>query len=144
MKVRVVAAAWFCLTMALPSFAFQEMPKAHNAAEAAYYDYVSAWKSKDLSRLDKVIAKDYMTLNGQKKVSTKASEIEEAKTSPAYGTMRVDEIHSLVVGDTAVISALLTVAGTSEGEPYKVQVRDLATFLRRNGNWQLIADQSAS
>jgi ketosteroid isomerase-like protein len=58
--------------------------------------------------------------------------------------MQVDEIHSLVVGDAAVISALLTVAGTDGGKAYKVQVRDLATFLKRDGRWQLVADQSAN
>jgi ketosteroid isomerase-like protein len=144
MKLRVAAAILSHLTLTLPLFAFQAALKAANPAEAAYLSYVAAWKSKDLTLLDKVIARDYMTLNGQKKVSTKSDEIEEAKTSPAYDTMRVDEIHSLVVGDTAVISALLTVAGISEGKPYTVQVRDLATFLRRNGSWQLVADQSAS
>lgn len=94
--------------------------------------------------LDAVIAEEYMTLNGEKKVAHKSNEMAEAKTSPAYDVMQVDEIHSLIVGDTAVISALLTVAGTDGGKAYKVQVRDLATFIKRAGHWQLIADQSAS
>lgn len=126
------------------STVFGEAIRPSNEAEKAYLQYVAAWKAKDLSTLDAVIASDYMTLNGEKKVAHKSNEMEEAKNSPAYDVMQVDEIHSVVVGDTAVISALLTVAGTDGGKSYKVQVRDLATFVKRNGRWQLLADQSAS
>ena len=115
-----------------------------NGAERAYLDYVAAWKAKNLPALVSVIADDYMTLNGEKKVSHKSDELEEARSSPAYDVMQVDEIHSVVVKDTAVISTLLTVSGTAGGKAYRVQVRDLATFVQRNGQWQLLADQSAS
>ena len=124
---------------------FAQAPIApHNGAERAYMDYVAAWKAEDLPALEAVIADDYMTLNGEKKVSHKADELQEAKSSPAYDSMHVDDIHSVVVNDTAVVSSLLTVAGTASGKAYHVQVRDLATFVRRNGHWQLLADQSAS
>ena len=116
----------------------------NNSAERAYLDYVAAWKAKDLPALEAVIADDYMTLNGDKKISHKSDELQEAKSSPAYDTMHVDDIHSVVVNDTAVVSSLLTVAGTASGKAYRVQVRDLATFVRRNGHWQLLADQSAT
>ena len=115
-----------------------------NDAERAYLSYVAAWKAKDIPALSLVIADDYMTLNGEKKLAHKANELDEAKSGPSYDIMQVDEIHSTLVDNTAVISALLTVAGTADGKAYRVQVRDLATFLKRHGHWQLIADQSAS
>ena len=136
--VIIVLAGW------ASTYSFASPSQAGNGAESAYFQYVAAWKAKNLPALDAVIADDYMTLNGQKKVSHKSDEIEEAKTSPAYDEMQIDEIHSLVVGNTAVVSSLLTVAGSDGGKAYKVQVRDLATFLKRNGHWQLIADQSAN
>lgn len=144
MRSITFSASVLLLALCATTASFAEPVKASNGAEEAYMRYVAAWKAKDLHALDAIIAKDYMTLNGEKKIAHKSNEMEEAKSSPAYDVMQVDEIHSLVVGDAAVISALLTVAGTDGGKAYKVQVRDLATFLKRDGHWQLVADQSAN
>lgn len=137
-------AAGLLLAGCIFTFPHTSSAQSGNGAESAYRQYIAAWKGKDIPALDALIADDYMTLNGQKKVAHKRDELDEARASPAYEAMEVNEIHSLLIGNTAVVSALLTVAGSEGGKPYKVQVRDLATFLNRGGRWQIIADQSAN
>jgi ketosteroid isomerase-like protein len=106
--------------------------------------YVSAWKAKDIPSLDRLIADDYMTLNGESKLANKQSELAEAKDDPPYDRMDVLEIHSLIRGNTAVVTGILQADGKSAGgKPFSAKARFLATLLKRNGQWQLVADQSS-
>ena len=116
----------------------------HNEPEKAFLAYVDATRTKNLAMLDRLIADDYMTLNGNNRVADKQSELEETKENPRFNTMQVDEIHSRIVKGTAVISAIITAAYTSSaGKPVQARVRVLATLLKRHGQWQIIADESA-
>ncbi len=116
---------------------------AHNEPETAYLQYVAAWKAKDFATLNRVIADDYSTLNGEGKLANKAAELAEAKSDEPYSQMEVVELHSHLIGTTAVLSGVLTVAGTSSGKPYTARARFLATLIQRNGKWQIVADESA-
>lgn len=58
--------------------------------------------------------------------------------------MQVDEIHSLIVHNTAVISGIVSAAFTDKtGKQVSVRVRVLATLLRRHGRWQIVAEESS-
>jgi len=133
------------LFAAFASFnAYASSAEPQNDAEAVYTKYIVAWKEKDLSALDALIASDYMTVNGDNKVASKAMELDEAKTSPTFNRMDIDEIHSVVVANAAVVSGIITYSGTSSaGKSFSGRVRFIGTLVKRHGHWQLLADQSA-
>jgi len=110
----------------------------------AYRNYVAAWKAKDITTLQKLIADDYMTLDPAGKVSTKDQEIASAKSDPTYDEMVVDDIHTRLLEATAIVCGRLLAKGRGgDGKPFSVRVRFLAVLVKRSGQWQLIADQSA-
>jgi ketosteroid isomerase-like protein len=105
---------------------------------------VEAWKSKDLTGLQHVIADDYMALNSENKVSSKENEIATAKSDPVWNQMTVDEIHTHIVGKTAVASGLISAQGQrADGSAFNAKARFLAVLVKRDGRWQLLATESA-
>ncbi len=127
----------------LAGLAYASEPQ-HNEPEKVFLAYVDATRTKDLAALDRFIADDYLAINGQNKLATKAFELEEAKEAPVFNEMQVEEIHSLVVKNTAVITGIIGAAFTnSAGKPVQVRVRVLGTLLKRHGKWQIVADESA-
>ncbi len=117
---------------------------AANDAEATYLRYLEASKNKDTGALSALIADDYSTLNGRGKLTTKADEISEVKSGPAFDSLTVTQLHSHIVGDTAVISCSLAITAHQNGSDLNVNARELAVLLKRNGRWQLVADESAT
>jgi len=58
--------------------------------------------------------------------------------------MTVDEIHARVFGNAAITSGVISAMGkTGEGKTVDAKVRFLAALVKRNGNWPLVATQSA-
>ena len=140
--VRFPLAFWILSLTA--SSAFASAPEPHNGAEAAFLAYVDATRTRNLEALNELIANDSMTINGQLEVATKQSELAETKNNPAFNRMEVNELHSLLVKNTAVMSGVISVAYTNKaGEPVETRVRVLATLLKRHGRWQIVADESA-
>ena len=124
--------------------AWSQASTGNNDPEKTFAAYVEATRTKDIPVLTKVIADDYMTINGDNKLATKKSEIEEAKQNPSFDKMQLDEVHSLVIGGTAVVSGIISAAYTNRaGKPIEAKVRVLATLLKRRGVWQIVADESA-
>ncbi len=124
--------------------AVAEPVQAHNEPEQVYLRYVDATRTGNLSALETCIANDYQTINGQNNLATKKDGLAEAKENPAFNTMQVDEIYSLIVHNTAVISGVVSAAFTNKaGKQVSVRVRVLATLLHRHGQWQIVADESS-
>ena len=116
-----------------------------DSVKEAYKAYVQAWKTKDLSALQKLIADDYMAVNSQGEMSTKEIELGFAKTDRAYDEMAVDDIHSRVWGNTAIVTGLISAQGKStDGQAFAARVRFLAALVKRHGAWQLVATESAA
>ena len=110
----------------------------------AYREYVRAWKTKDLAALQRLLADDYMALNGEGEVSTKENEIATAKTDLLWDAMTVDEIHARVFRKRRDhFRSHFRGGKTGEGKTVDAKVRFLAALVKRNGNWQLVATQSA-
>lgn len=114
------------------------------AVQEAYRAYIQAWKTRDIGALRRIIADDYMAVNFENKVSSKEIEIATAKSDPVWNEMMVDEIHTHVVGGTAVASGLISAQGQrADGNVFNAKARFLAVLVKRDGRWQLLATESA-
>lgn len=114
-------------------------------AQQAYRTYVKAWKLKDLAALRNLISDDYMAVNFEGKVSDKENEISTAKSDPEWLAMTVDGIHTRIFENTAIASGFISAEGKRrDGDVFKAKVRFLATLIKRNGVWQLVATQSTA
>jgi ketosteroid isomerase-like protein len=141
-RLAVVAFVLSYLGQASPVLA--QDSKEDESVKQAYRAYVDAWKNKDIPRLHKLIADDYMSMNSENKVDSKEGELATAKADPAWKQMTVDEIHTRIVGKTAVASGLLSAQGQRpDNSDFSVKVRFLAVLVKRDGRWQVLATESA-
>lgn len=123
----------------------EKSSKDDEAAQQAFKAYVEAWKNKDIASLQRLIADDYMALNSENKVSSKEIELATAKADPIWNQMTVDEIHTHIIGNTAVASGLISAEGKRpDGTVFNAKARFLAMLVKRAGKWQLLATESAS
>jgi len=79
----------YLVCMIIAVTAFGETVSPQNDAEATYVNYVSAWRAKDLPSLKKLIASDYMTLNGDNIIANKEVGLAEAKNDPSFDQWRL-------------------------------------------------------
>ena len=148
MKTRVFRLAVLLLIVAL-TYAFAASAQSRNEDESAVQDayraYVQAWKTKDLTALEKLISPDYMAVNFEGKLSTRENELATAKSDNEWEAMAVDEIHARIWGDTAVASGSISAQGKKpDGSSFNARVRFLAMLVKQDGRWQLVATQSSS
>ncbi|HET9857000.1 MAG TPA: DUF4440 domain-containing protein [Chthoniobacterales bacterium] len=62
---------------------------------------------------------------------------------PGYsGAIKIDNVISRIIGDTAVLSYDANETETIFGQNMKARYHVTDTWLRRNGNWQIIASQA--
>ena len=147
---RIILATILCILAAglFSSGPFASSTNADNdndEAQQAYRAYVKAWKLKDLAALRNLISDDYMAVNFEGKVSDKQNEIGTAKADPEWLAMTVDEIHTRIFGNTAIASGFISAEGKRrDGDVFKAKGRFLATLIKRNGVWQLVATQSTA
>jgi hypothetical protein len=58
------------------------------------------------------------------------------------GVIKIDNVQSRIIGDTAVLSYDLNETETIFGQNVRARYHTTDTWLRRNGNWQIIATQA--
>jgi hypothetical protein len=58
------------------------------------------------------------------------------------GTIKVENVHSRIIGNTAILSYDADESETIFGQNLKARYHITDTWLQRNGNWQIIASQA--
>lgn len=106
-----------------------EMAKASIRGDVAFFDNVLA---------DEVI---YTTINGE--VKNKAEVLDDyRKHTITFHSHVFDDIRVRLYGDMAIVTNRATAVSTYQGKPRRSVTRNTRTFIRREGNWQVVAFQS--
>ncbi len=114
------------------------------AVAALDTEYQAAVKSNDAAAMDRILADDFVLVTGRGKVYTKADLLEEArKKSTAYEKQDELEQKVRVWGDTAVVTALLWIKGTSDGKPIDRKLWFSDTYVRTPKGWKYAFGQAS-
>ena len=116
------------------------------AVAALDTQYQAAVAKNDAAVMDRILANDFVLVTGRGKVFTKADLLGEArKASTVYekqeelpGTQKVR-----VWGDTAVVTALLWIKGTSDGKPLERKLWFSDTYVRTKSGWRYVFGQAS-
>jgi len=104
-------------------------------------------KANDASAMDRILAEDFVLVNGRGKVSTKADLIKAAREKRTTYERQEEEEGSQKVrvwGDTAVVTALLNIKGTESGIPVDYQLWFSDTYVRvPGGGWRYVFGQAS-
>lgn len=99
----------------------------------------------DVEANDRLLADNWININPDGSVTTKARLMELLKTSP-FKIMSIenDEVTVRVYGEAAVVTGRSTSkrAGQSAGEIVTRQVRFTRVYAKRDGRWQVVSAQN--
>jgi ketosteroid isomerase-like protein len=102
-----------------------------------------AIEQKDLAALDRLRADDYTFVNPYGQQQTKADRLRLLQSGELkVEAISYDQIATRIYGDTAVVVARSTVHGSRVQDDISSQRRVTSVFVRRNGHWQVVAQQS--
>jgi len=97
---------------------------------------------KDRAALERLLADDYLYTHSNGSVLNKAQEIAESMSSDVQWTdSKFADLKVRIFGDVAVLTGRQTIRGAAKGYvPGPRRITDI--FVKRNGRWQHVGDQS--
>ena len=112
------------------------------ASERAWSE---AFLRHDLQVISRLLADDFVGIDGRGVVSDKASELEEAKppspgtTDPILVGEQLSDIRVRIYGDAAVLTAINTARFSSQRGDSTVRYRRTTVWVRREDRWQCVS-----
>ncbi len=136
----------FSLVLAAAILASPAVPSREDQVVAAERAWSDAYLRHDLSALSRLLADDFVGIDGRGMVSDKAAEIEEARP-PQPGTSALvaealSDVRVRLYGDTAILTAINTARfSPSPGETAEstIRYRRTTVWVWREGRWQCVS-----
>ncbi len=133
---------------ALLSFALNSTPATRGddqkAVAALDTQYQAAVKANDASTMDRILADDFILVEGDGTTVTKADLLKEAKSGRIiYEHQDGSEQTVRLWGDTAVVTAKLWGKGTDDGKPFQWVLWYSDTYVRGPNGWRYVFGQAS-
>jgi ketosteroid isomerase-like protein len=130
--------------VAASSLVAQTPSDAVRAVGALDTEYQAAVKANDAATMDRILADDFVLVTGRGKTFNKADLLQEAKSkSTVYEKQDELEQKVRVWGDTAVVTALLWIKGTSDGNSVERKLWFSDTYVRTPKGWKYVLGQAS-
>jgi len=106
-------------------------------------EIVDAVATGDRRPFEKYFAADSMIFDEKGRSMDKKAFVEDQSPLPAgySGSIKLVKSQSRILGDTAVLSCDLDETETIFGQELKARYHETDTWVRRNGEWQIVAEQ---
>jgi ketosteroid isomerase-like protein len=128
------------------SLSIQSASREDDAATVAALDteYQAAVKRNDAATMDRILADDFVLITGRGQMFTKADLLRDARNKTSVYEQQ-DEIEQKVRvwGDTAVVTALLWIKGTSGDKPFERKLWFSDTYVRTPKGWRYVLGQAS-
>ena len=130
----------------LPSRASTRHPQVASEIEALERAWSAAFLKHDTATIARILADDYVGIDGRGVVSDKSDEIDEAKR-PATGappggyivlSEDLSDVRVRLYGDAAVLNATNTARIEDQGEKTTVRYRRTTVYVKRKGKRQCV------
>jgi ketosteroid isomerase-like protein len=131
----------FVLTFFASSlFVFAQGGDPENAVVQTERELCTAYLRSDADAIARGVMEDYTLTNSTGKITTRASDIEEAKKNdPKYEVFENYDMKVRVHGDTAIVTGRTHTKGISGGKPFDSEFQFTDTFVKDGGRWRLLA-----
>ena len=116
------------------------------AVAALDTEFQAAVKRHDAATIDRIQHPDMVLVLGDGRVVTKADHVQAARKKTIRYEIQDEEPGTQtvrVLGDTAVVTALLRLKGTSEGQPFDRRVWFSDTYVRTPEGWKYFFGQAS-
>ncbi len=107
-------------------------------------EYQAAVKANDAATMDRILADDFVLVTGRGQTFSKADLLKEARDkSTVYEHQEELEQKVRVWGDTAVVTALLWIKGTTDGKTSDRKLWFSDTYVRTPTGWRYVFGQAS-
>lgn len=108
-------------------------------------EYQAAVERNDAETMDRILADDFVLITGLGRTHSKADLLDEARSrSTVYEYQNDTDQTVRVWGDTAVITALLSAKGTTDGKPFEYKLWFSDTYVRTRAGWRYVLGQAST
>jgi uncharacterized protein (TIGR02246 family) len=105
-------------------------------------EYESAIERRDASVHKRLFADDYTYTPGNGAFMDRASHMAFTRSGAlAVGSFQSTDQKVRVYGDTAIVTGRWVLKGARGGKPVDNQIRYITVYVRRGGQWQIVAEQ---
>lgn len=106
--------------------------------------YQAAVKANDTATMNRILADDFVLVNGRGQAFTKADLLESA-ASRSFTYEQQDDTNQTVRvwGNTAVVTALLWLKGTTKGTAFDYKLWFSDTYVRTPSGWRYVFGQAS-
>lgn len=107
--------------------------------------YSQTIKNKDVAAMDKILSREYLYTNEDGKIITREEELAYHKSGNVIlEMMEISDQKVRIIGTNAAVeTGIFKYKGTNKGQPYFGSGRYTATWMHRDGVWQIVADHTS-
>ena len=109
----------------------------------AEHEICDAFEREDADWLEKHLDPTFTLTSSTGKVTTRADEVADLRSGTKYDVFRNRDSKVRVYGDAAVVTGITRVEGKSDGKPYSLDFQFTDTYVRKGGEWVIVASQAA-
>jgi len=127
-----------------PSATETEIAEIRRTIEELDIKYQLAVKNNDVETMDDILADDFVLITGRGKAYTKSDLLDDARRRTTIYEHQEDSQQKVRVwGDTAVVTALLWLKGTSDGKPFERKLWFSDVYVRTAKGWRYVFGQAS-
>jgi ketosteroid isomerase-like protein len=109
----------------------------------AEWAWTEAHRRLDVATIERLMADDYVIVRPDGSVDGKAAALASYQPETRHWDFaQSDELDVRVFGDTAVVVGRWRGRGVNNGEPFDYAARFISLYVKRDGCWQIVTDQS--
>ena len=107
-------------------------------------EYQAAVKANDVATMSRILADDFVLVNGRGQAFTKADLLKSAASKDFLYEHQEDTNQTVRVwGNTAVVTALLWLKGTNKSVPFDYKLWFSDTYVRTPAGWKYVFGQAS-
>jgi ketosteroid isomerase-like protein len=132
------------ISLGLSQHAAANAPDDRTTVAALETEFQTAVKNNDAATMDRILADDFVLVNGKGKTNTKADLVNAARDkTDTYEHQEDVEQTVRVWGDTAAVTALIWIKGSNKDGPYNYKVWFTDTYARTQNGWRYVLGQTS-
>lgn len=135
------------LTVVAFSAAFGRSTNGMDESEVRRFvdQFATGFQNNDADALERLFAPDYVFVTPAGTIQNRQQRVAEIRSGDRkYELATYDEVRVWLYGDTAVVTARVTIKAKNKGVDASGQFRSTLTLVRIKGKWQLVASQANS
>src|ERR1700692_2463591 len=123
---------------------FPHRDNAHKEIEGLELDWRQAQLSNNVSEVDRLLADDYLGINANAALETKADELTRRRS----GTLKItqldlSDIKVRIYGDTAVVTSKAELVGKNGDRDISGRFRYTRVYSNRDGQWKIVSFEAS-